>query len=888
MFRQRPTAVPVFVAAIAMLLLSGSAEARNPYRKAFFDVYPAAEATQLGELPSNAGHCGACHFDFDGGGQRNPYGLEFEVALGSGLYAGEEEAIAAIAGGDADNDGFINEVEITETVLFTNTPTFPGLAAGNYASAVNVTLTDLEPYLTPSGSTDNTPPTVALTAPNGGESAPATGTFTVTWTADDASGIDHVNLAISDDGGSTWKTVAADLDDTGSLDWFVPNMPGATVMRVEAYDGAGNEAHDDSDASFTITPLVGGAVATTLRDFEMPGTQPFEGAVLEDADANCATCHGDYDTTVEPWHNWRGSMMAQAARDPLFLATMVVAEQDAPASGDLCLRCHTPGGWQEGRSTDTSGGMLTAIDRQSVQCDFCHRMVDPDYVEGVSPAQDAAVLDELEVVPPAVANGMFVNDPDPYRRGPYADALASHQFLESQFHRESELCGTCHDVSNPVFVQDGDPATYSPQALDAPHPDGDLRNMFPVERTYSEWTVSEYALGGVYQPQFAGDKPDGMVSTCQDCHMRDVTGVGANIGGTPTRTDLALHDLTGGNHFVGEILADFWPGEVDTAQLNAATARARAMISMAATLDFSSGSQGLQPTVTVRVTNETGHKLPSGYPEGRRMWLNLKAFDGQNALVYESAAYDPATGELGHDDDARIYHIEPGISTRLGSDLGVEAGPSFHFVLNDTVYLDNRIPPRGFTNAAFAEIQSPPVGHAYADSQYWDDVQYLLPVEARRVEATLYYQSTSKEYVEFLRDENTTNDLGQQLYDAWVAQGRAAPVVVAAGSYALDMTDVPGETPRLADMLAQNAPNPFNPRTVIRFANGSDGRVSLRIYDLRGRMVRNLVDETLPAGKHQAAWNGRDESGRVLASGVYHYVLKTADSELRRRMTLVR
>ena len=888
MIRPRRILPAILLAATGLMLLCGNADARNPFRNSFFDVYPAAEGTQLDDLPSNAGHCGVCHFDFDGGGQRNPYGLEVEIALSSGLYASTADAISALAGNDADNDGFTNAIEITETTLFSNTPTFPGFSDGNYTSAINVTVTDLEPYLTPAGSTDTTPPTVLLAAPNGGESLPATGSFTVTWTADDDNGIDHLDLEISEDGGASWKTVAADLPDTGSLSWFVPNLPGPTLMRISAYDNAGNEAHDDSDASFTISPLAGGTVATTLRDFEMPGTQPFEGAVLEDADANCATCHGGYDSAIEPWHNWRGSMMAQSMRDPLFLATMVVAEQDAPASGDLCLRCHTPGGWQDGRSTDTSGGMLTDVDRQGVQCDFCHRMVDPHYVEGVSPAQDADLLDQLDVVPPATANGMFINDPDPYRRGPYADAPASHQFLESPFHRESDICGTCHDVSNPVFVRDGDPATYSPQELDAPHPDADLRNMFPVERTFSEWSLSTYANGGVYQPQFAGDKPDGVVSTCQDCHMRDVTGVGSNIPGSPSRTDLALHDLTGGNYFVGEILPAFWPGDVDTAQLNAAAARARALLSLAATLELTSGSQELQPTVTVRVINQTAHKLPSGYPEGRRMWLNLKAFDGGNTLVYESAAYDPATGELGHDDDARIYHIEPGISTRLAAALGDTAGPSFHFVLNDTVYLDNRIPPRGFTNAGFAEIQSPAVAHAYADSQYWDDVHYVLPASARRVEATLYYQSTSKEYIEFLRDENVTDNLGQELHDAWVAQGRAAPVVVAAGSYSLDMTGVPGDSPRLSDMLAQNAPNPFNPRTMIRYASAADGEVSLRIYDLRGRLVRNLVDSKLPAGKHQASWDGRDDGGRVLPSGVYHYVLRTLDSELKRKMVLLR
>ncbi len=135
-------------------------------------------------------------------------------------------------------------------------------------------------------------------------------------------------------------------------------------------------------------------------------------------------------------------------------------------------------------------------------------------------------------------------------------------------------------------------------------------------------------------------------------------------------------------------------------------------------------------------------------------------------LVYESGAYDLATGELDHDEDAKIYHIEPGTSTRLGAALGIADGPSFHFVLNDTVFFDNRIPPRGFTNAAFTTVQSPPVDYEYDDGQYWDDTGYELPTDAVEVEANLYYQSTSKEYIEFLRDANTTNTYGQELYDA--------------------------------------------------------------------------------------------------------------------------
>jgi FlgD Ig-like domain/Cytochrome c554 and c-prime len=879
----------LFCIALAVIVNPGVSQARNPFRNDFFGVYPNAEGTALDDVPSNKSHCGVCHFDFDGGGPRNPYGLGVQVRLAAGLSA--EEAVLDMIADDSDSDGFSNQVELGSDGIFLNTPTFPGLKTSLLADVLNVDTADLIDFLTPSGSSDTTPPLVTVLSPSGGEVAEVHHLLSVNWAASDASGIVAVDIQISDDGGTTYRSLIEGIADLGTYDVMVPNLPGVDCrIKVIAYDAAYNPGEGISPAGFVVSPLTEGAVPTTLRDFDLAGTQPFQGGVLDDPSATCRSCHGDYDPAVEPWHNWQGSMMAQAMRDPLFIATMRIAEQDAPSSGDLCLRCHTPGGWQEGRSFDTAGGMLTEKDRQGVQCDYCHRMVDPHYDVATSPPADFNVLQNLDALPVDAANGQFVTDPDPVKRGPYADAAADHQFYQSDFTLSSNFCGTCHDVSNPAFVAGGEPGVYEVDALGVQHPDGDRRNMFPVERTYSEWSVSEYAGAGVYQPQFAGDKLDGIVSTCQDCHMRDVTGVGSNVPSSPTRTDLGIHDLTGGNTFVPDIIETFFPGSVDPVALQDGKSRAISMISLAATMDVTSAAIDGRPGVVVRVTNETGHKLPSGYPEGRRTWLNLKAFDAGEAQVYESGAYDPNTGVLTHDEDAKIYHIEPGVSSRLAALIGFPFGPSFHFVLNDTVFLDNRIPPRGFTNANFASVQSPPVGYEYEDGQYWDDTAYALPASARRVEVTLYYQSTSKEYIEFLRDENTTDTIGQELYDAWVAQGRAAPVVMAQQSVVLDASGAADSQslPRVTS-LAQNYPNPFNPVTRIEFTLPAAETVSLRIYDERGRLVRSLVDGSLMgAGPHTVVWSGQDDGARGVASGVYHYVLQTESHTLKKKMTLVR
>ena len=350
--------------------------------------------------------------------------------------------------------------------------------------------------------------------------------------------------------------------------------------------------------------------------------------------------------------------------------------------------------------------------------------------------------------------------------------------------------------------------------------------------------------------------------------MRDVNAEGSNVSGSPKRADMPLHDLMGGNTFVPEIVATFYPDEVDAAQLQAAVARADSMLKKAATLEIIPEDFG----ITARVTNETGHKLPSGYPEGRRIWLNVKAYDSTATLIYESAGYDFGTADLTHDEDAKVYEIHPGLSPGLAGALGLTPGVSFHFVLNDTIYSDNRIPPRGFTNANFLAVQSPVVHYSYADGQYWDDTEYHLPGTAKSVDVTLYYQSTSKEYVEFLRDENHTNQAGQNLYDAWFAQGKSAPVVMAEASAEIDVTagveDTGARVPFVYS-LSQNSPNPFASATSIGYSLAKEERVKIVVYDLGGRHVCTLVDKGQQPSRYQTSWDGANHRGEDVPPGVY-------------------
>ncbi len=265
--------------------------------------------------------------------------------------------------------------------------------------------------------------------------------------------------------------------------------------------------------------------------------------------------------------------------------------------------------------------------------------------------------------------------------------------------------------------------------------------------------------------------------------MRDVTGQGCNFGDPPVRDDLPLHDMTGGSTWLPGLLESLYPDDVDDAAMQAGILRARYMLENAATV--TAVQNGIMLEVTV--TNETGHKLPTGYPEGRRLWLNIKFFGDGMSLLSESGAYDAASGVLTHDAEIKIYQAELGLDSTTAPLVGASPGPSHHFALNNKVFSDNRIPPRGFTNSAFQGFGGAPVAYTYADGQYWDISSFTIPEEATSAEVTLYYQSTSKEFVEFLRDENSTDTTGQEMYDLWNDNGKCPPEVVWTGAVSLEM-----------------------------------------------------------------------------------------------------
>jgi hypothetical protein len=481
--------------------------------------------------------------------------------------------------------------------------------------------------------------------------------------------------------------------------------------------------------------------------------------------------------------------------------------------------------------------------------------------------------------------------------GPYIDAVARHQFIQSQFHRGIDFCGTCHDVSNPAVGDlahnNGKQPTADPVVASgipgSPVEGKAAFNNFPymygiVERTFSEFKsgllsqtlVKDYnnlppelkqgAIQVAYDSSvLAGtlgnyaDNTDRSFS-CQTCHLRPVNGPGCNKKGAPVRTDLPLHDMTGGNYWMpdaiqwldtqGRLRLGGGLTSVQIAALNEGKVRAIKQLNEAAALTVIGN--------TLRITNLTGHKLISGYPEGRRMWINIKWYDGQSQVpVREDGRYGligtvingtPTTVNTlidPYDPNTKVYEAHYGMTQEWANQLrglgysadlalsydryseavdytlGQLAGSApgtahetFHFVLNNTVVKDNRIPPYGmsYDEARRRNALSVPANQ-YSGSpggtyDHFDEITLNPPAGAVYATIDLLYQPTSWEYIQFLHLANDRlnpflADEGQALLDAWLSTGMAEPYVMASTTWGT--APVPAVPKMYADSLATNA-----------------------------------------------------------------------------------
>lgn len=509
-----------------------------------------------------------------------------------------------------------------------------------------------------------------------------------------------------------------------------------------------------------ITACVGGTLAPAAAEAE-----PTEPGVLEHEITpwhNCSACHlfpNPIDIEDEPAIApmvWQGSMMANAARDPVFWAGVAIASQDGePGETQDCVRCHAPRAFLGGRGDAIAIDELEEDDFGGVSCDLCHRMID----DGITPPGNARY-----VIDDAAKKG-FVPRRGPWTYEPGQPAPPHPWSEEGEFLASAQLCGTCHDVSTPRERVDDDGV---PMGM-----------PFNEQRTYSEW------LGSIYADEASED-----FATCQDCHMPRIENVAGcemhALNGYEHETG-RRHDLVGASvHMIGIIREEFGPasgGNIPAFHFDRSIELAQGMLAQAATLEVDAPravdvSRGLGLSVTV--TNESGHKLPTGYSEGRVMWLEVVARHA-GEVVWSSGRWTPEEGIEG-DPQVRRYEA---IAERYAD------GQQLHLLLNDHWIVDSRLPPRGLTE----DIETDPVGERYAlqDDGTWphfDVADYAFegvaledstPGGADELELSvrLLYLINTPEYVELLEADNETNEAGSHLAALFEEHGAPEPMVLA-------------------------------------------------------------------------------------------------------------
>ena len=553
----------------------------------------------------------------------------------------------------------------------------------------------------------------------------------------------------------------------------------------------------------TVQTESSAAVKPTLPPTEMvetPGAQPAEsarplspahGGTLASASNDwfatagiCVVCHqnnvDEAGNDVSNGEYWRSTMMANAAKDPYYLAGVSIEVERYPEFGAVieakCNTCHMPMAHFSDAAQGQSGlifGKDGYLDPQhplhtlaldGVSCTSCHQIQDQGLGE-FSSFSGGMVFDLHSPPGQRPLFGPFI----PSRPGIMMMSRTTGFVPQQGAHLlQSELCASCHNLYTNYITEEGELS----------------EDYFPEQTPYSEWLNSDYA----------------MRSTCQDCHMPPAEGavVLANQGPPTARSPYAKHSFVGGNvymlqalkNFGGELGVQAGPEHFDATiartltQVQTQTAALTVLnpVLTGATLDFD-----------VLVDVLTGHKFPTSYPS-RRAWLHVTVKEPNGQIIFESGGVGQDGAISGNDNDVDPLAFEPHYDEITSPEQVQIYEPTMYDVYgNVTTELllaasyvkDNRLLPVGFDKGSVPDDIAPQ-GAARLDDDFvsgTDTVTYRVDtgdaIGPFTIDVELLYQSISYRWA-----QNTiAYDTDQaQLFSAYYNTVPNLPVVVAAQS----------------------------------------------------------------------------------------------------------
>ena len=537
-------------------------------------------------------------------------------------------------------------------------------------------------------------------------------------------------------------------------------------------------------------PGAGGPAALTT--FE---TADFSGSGI------CALCHsrltdeGDNDVSNDA--HWRSTMMANAAKDPLWQAKISAEVQlvDDPALKQLiqekCSRCHmgmaryqqlTDEGTKDNVYVLGAGFLdpdhyLHEAAMDGVSCTLCHQIKTDNLGQPGSYTGQYAI--DTITDPP---NRRIFGPYDRVMQGPMqqsAGFLPTLESMDDPHLTDSAHCGSCHTLYTPVLNANGNPVPV-PETNPVEYAE------FPEQTTYLEWEHSDY---------------NDDIRTCQFCHLPDAVGKVVISNRPPFLTARELfgqHHYVGGNSFMVNLLklnaADLGV-TADGVHLTDTFDRTLAQLEggETATLTAQATRTGDTLKVEVGVENKAGHKLPSGLPS-RRCWLHVVVTDTKNNTIFESGKPLAGGGIEGDDggdphpdSPAYEYHYD----TITSADqvqiyepimLNTDGEVTYTLLRAYSYAKDNRLLPAGFDK----DNAGPDIavhGVAEGDNDFVggsDQVTYEIRVAGAQgqlnILVELLYQTLSQPFVDDL--ENTGTDLVNSFMGMYL-QTANDPVVLA-------------------------------------------------------------------------------------------------------------
>lgn len=553
---------------------------------------------------------------------------------------------------------------------------------------------------------------------------------------------------------------------------------------------------------------------------------------------NCAGCHGidslqyalvTYDSVdVNIYDDWRATMMANSARDPMWRAKVsheiLVNPGHANELQNTCTKCHAPMGnyssMYKGNPFYTIANMLNPNDSlglDGVSCVACHMIGD----QGLGTMFSGNIPYDTMHVLYGPFTGVWT--------GPMQLYVAMTPTYSAHV-SEGKMCSSCHTL-----------LTNSVDLLGNP-----TGRQFVEQATYHEWVNSAYSADGV---------------VCQTCHMpqtADSVRIAQGYFGLPYRAPFNEHTFGGSNVFMLKLMKDNKPAlgiEATDANYDSSIA-ANTKLLRNQTMDVSLSVDAVDPDTayfTVRLSNKAGHKFPSGYPS-RRAVLQFVVVGSSNDTLFKSGMFDPnyevvnidANFEphynvISSENQAQIYEMVPG-----------DVNGDFTSLLEraDTMLKDNRIPPEGFVSTSIVYDTVEVVGGAVNDPDFnkalgtgiegsgKDYVHFHVPIggysQPFNVYAYIYYQPLPPGFLAEMFAESTPEiDLFESMYNA----ADKEPFLVAEDS--LINVALGAHIPDYDDLI-KVGPNPTVDGNVIVFLPESDNSIKMNLYEANGKFIKAI------------------------------------------------